>query len=145
MQSSNKYPTCSEQRAEAPCTPSSGHKSCSCTTHSTQAQTRHTSVNHTLRSTYTLYTAIEIAGPKSRRRYRYRLPFFMLRRAFLSFPSVWPASSAFLFVPADADADAALVFTDTSVDLPDASPDAIFATCASAALQSAAESLIAYL
>ncbi|KAH9889947.1 hypothetical protein C8Q73DRAFT_145493 [Cubamyces lactineus] len=73
--------------------------------------------------------------------YRLLELFVMLLRAFLSFPSVCPASSAFRFVPADA----ALVFTDTSVDLPAASPDAIFATCASAALQSAAESFIAYL
>ncbi|KAI0330453.1 hypothetical protein GY45DRAFT_1323576 [Cubamyces sp. BRFM 1775] len=71
---------------------------------------------------------------------RYRLLFFMLLRAFLSLPSACPASSAFRFVPA-----AALVLTDTSVDLPPASPVAIFATCASAALQSAAESFIAYL
>ncbi|KAJ2967049.1 hypothetical protein NUW54_g13627 [Trametes sanguinea] len=75
----------------------------------------------------------------------YRLLFFdMLLRDFFSapLPSPCPASSAFRFVPAAA--AEALVLTETSVDLP-APPDAIFATCASAALQSAAGSLIAYL
>ncbi|KAI8994239.1 hypothetical protein BD414DRAFT_481851 [Trametes punicea] len=77
---------------------------------------------------------------------RYRLLFFMLLRAFFSaalLPSPCPPSSAFRFVPAIA--AVAFVFTDTRVDLPCAPPVAILAICASAALQSAAESLIAYL
>ncbi|KAI0667768.1 hypothetical protein C8Q78DRAFT_321947 [Trametes maxima] len=52
-----------------------------------------------------------------------------------------PASSAFRFVPAPP----AAVLTDTSVDLPAGPPAASFATCTSAALQSAAPSVIAYL
>ena len=66
--------------------------------------------------------------------------FFIALLAFFSPPlSSFPALSALRFWPA-----AAAVLTQTSVDLP-CPPDASFATCASAALQSADASLIAYL
>ena len=68
------------------------------------------------------------------------LLFFIALLAFFSPPlSSFPVLSALRFWPA-----AAAVFTETSVDLP-CPPDASFATCASAALQSADASLIAYL
>lgn len=99
---------------------------------------------------YIIYCSMDVPGwntytVRHNEPIRYRLLFFdMLLRDFFSapLPSPCPASSAFRFVPAAA--AEALVLTETSVDLP-APPDAIFATCASAALQSAAESLIAYL
>lgn len=72
----------------------------------------------------------------------YRLLFFMLLRTFFfsaPLPSACSPSSAFRFAPA------AVVLTDTSVDLFAPPSVAIFATCASAALQSAAASVIAYL
>ena len=82
--------------------------------------------------------------------YAYRLPFFKLLRAFFSLPSPAAASpaalSALRFCPAAAFSP--VVFTLTSVDLPPPpapAPAASFATCASAALQSADPSVIAYL
>lgn len=83
-------------------------------------------------------------SPSNRKQPYRALVFFMLLLAFLSPPFSFslPASSAFRFCPA-----IAAVLTDTSVDLPcaPAPDDESFATCASAALQSADASVMAYL
>ncbi|KAI0647810.1 hypothetical protein C8Q79DRAFT_532944 [Trametes meyenii] len=101
--------------------------------------------NEGRRNEHTWNVTNHVESKKHTQPHNYRLLFLMLLLDFFSPPlpsPPAPASSAFRLVPAPAPV---AVLTDTSVDFPVGPPAASFATCASAALQSAAPSAIAYL